>query len=328
VDVVLVALDVQKHLNRLGEQNRNAWSVRIGIHTGQVIAGMLGHKKLSFDIWGHTVNVASRLESSCKAGKINITGATYEKIKRYFDCEYQGALASTNDDSFYVKGLKSEFVETDINGQTVPNHAFFVQMQLLRLGDLEEYVENMMCDTSSNLFFHHFKHVLEVYEQVELLTHTENIEDEDRLLLKTAALMHDIGYSIPYSNDIDILSDDMAREALPVFHYKPQQIENICLLMKAAHSESTPNGLLEEIMHDAHQIYLGQADYLTQVMNLLHELQEHRITVNKVEWLRGQIKRLANHRFYTQAAETTVKVPIEQQIANIKQLLADEISCE
>ncbi|MDR1171954.1 MAG: HD domain-containing protein [Bacteroidales bacterium] len=321
VDVILVALDVQNHLTRLSEQNPNVWLVRIGIHTGQVVAGMLGHKKLSFDIWGHTVNVASRLESSCKAGKINISGTTYKKIERYFDCEYQGILPHTNDVSYYVNGLKPEFVENDADGQPVPNHAFFVQMQLLRLGDLEEYVESMMTDTSSNLFFHNFKHTLDVYEQVELLAHSENIKDEDTLLLKTAALMHDIGYAISYDHDIHALSEDIARETLPLFHYKPQQIEKVYRLMKAAHCESTPNGILEEIMHDAHQMYFGRADYIMRLMNLYREREEHHIPVDKTKWLQSQISYLASHRFYTRAARELVKVSADQQIANTEGLL-------
>jgi len=322
VDVVLAALDVQNHLNRLSEKKLNVWTVRIGIHTGQVVAGMLGHKKLSYDIWGHTVNVASRLESSCEAGKINISGATFEKVERYFDCEYQGRLSDTHDLSYFVNGLKPEFVEMNSAGQLVPNHDFFVQMQLLRLGDLEEYVQSMMTDTSSNLFFHNFKHTWDVYEQVELLAHSENLKDEDVLLLKTAALLHDIGYAIAYQDDIQILSDDMARESLPIFHYKPQQINRICQLMKATHYESIPNGIMEEIMHDANLMYFGRTDYLAQTMCLFREQEKLNIPVNKTQWLTDQIRLLTKHQFYTHAAIEMVKVPVEQQIDKILQINA------
>ena len=259
VDVVMVALDVQNHLNRLSKQNQNLWSVRIGIHTGQVIAGMLGYKKLSYDIWGHTVNVAARFESSCKAGKINISGATFEKIERFFDCEYQGRSPDTQDLSYYVNGLKSEFVEKNGDGQLMPNHAFYVQMQLLRLDDLKEYVENMMADNVSKPF-HNFKHVRDVYEQVERLAYSEKIMDEDMLFLKTAALLHDIGYAISNNDDMYVLSEDMAREILPIFQYKSHQIEKVCQLMKATDYESMSNGILEKIIHNAHNIILTSND--------------------------------------------------------------------
>ena len=306
VDVVMAAMDVQNHLNRLSEQNPNVWSVRIGIHTGEVIAGMLGRKKLSFDIWGHTVNVASRMESSCKAGKINVSGTTYEKIRRYFNCEYQGMSPKTNDISYFVNELKPEFVEKNINGQSVPNRDFYIQMQLLRLGDLEEYVESMMTDTSSTLFFHNFKHAMDVYQQVDLLAHSENVKDEDILLMKTAALLHDIGYAISYHDDMSALSEDIARETLPLFQYEPQQMDKICQLIKATHYESVPNGILEEIMHDANLMYFGRSDYFTRLMCLFREQEEHHIVLNKTEWFHIQDNRLANHRFYTQTARKLV----------------------
>ena len=312
-DVVMVALDVQNHLNLLSKQNPNVWSIRIGIHTGQVVAGMLGHKKLSYDIWGHTVNVASRLESSCKAGKIHISGTTYVKIKPFFDCEYRGVLPNINE-SYYVNGLKPEFVEKGMNGQLVPNHAFFVQMQLLRLSDLEDYVKSMMVDASSNLYFHNFKHTQDVYEHVELLAHSENMEDENILLLKTAALLHDIGYAISYDNDIHVLSEDIARESLPLFQYQPQQIDTICQLMKATHYESIPNNIMEKIMHDANLMYFGRADYISRMMCLYLEREKHGIFVEKTTWLQNQTKRLNNHKFYTRAGKELAKVPTDHPV--------------
>ena len=318
VDVVMVALDVQNHLKRLSEQNPNVWSVRVGIHTGQVVAGMLGHTKLSYDIWGHTVNVASRLETSCKAGEIHISGTTYEMIKRFFDCEYQGQLSNTNDASYYVKGIKPEFSEKNADGQTVPNRAFFVQMQLLRFIDLESYVKSMMIDTTQKLYFHNFKHVRDVCEQVELLAHSENMLEEDVLLLKTAALLHDVGYAIIYQDDMICMNENIARETLPIFQYEPQQIDKVCQLMKAAHYKSIPNGIMEEIMHDAHHMYFVRADFTSRIMSLYREQEEHGIHVKKSAWLEYHINRLTKHQFYTRAAKELDKVTTEQQIANLK----------
>ena len=318
VDVVMVALDVQNHLKRLSEQNPNVWSVRIGIHTGQVVAGMLGHTKLSYDIWGHTVNVASRLETSCKAGKIHISGTTYEMIERFFDCEYQGQLSNTNDISYYVKGIKPEFSEKNADGQTVPNRAFFVQMQLLRFVDLEDYVKSMMTDTDPKLYFHNFKHVWDVCEQAELLAHSENIPEEDVLLLKTAALLHDIGYAVIYQDDMTRVNEDTVRETLPIFQYEPQQIDKVCQLMKATHFKSIPNGIMEKIMHDAHHMYFTRADFTSRIWSLYREQEEHGIHVKKSAWLEHQINRLTKHQFYTRAAKELVKITTEQQIANLK----------
>ena len=317
IDVVMAAVDVQNHLNRLSEQNPNLWAIRIGIHTGAVVAGMLGQKKLSYDIWGHTVNVAARLESSCKAGKVNISGATFEKVERFFDCEYHGIVPETHDLSYYVKRLKPKYVESNIDGHLVPNHDFFVQMQLLRLGELSEYVRTMMEDSASKLFFHNYKHVQEVYQRVELLAHSEKLKDEDVLLLKTAALLHDIGYAISYHDDIHVLSEDMAREILSIFQYNPQQINRVCQLMRATHFESAPNGILEKIMHDANLMYFGQTDYIARTVCLFRELVTHQISVNKIAWIQNQINRLSTHQFHTKAASELAKVTAKRQIANL-----------
>ena len=65
------------------------WELRIGIHSGSVMAGVVGEKKFAYDVWGDTVNTASRMESSGEAGKVNISEATYELIKPYFDLTYR-----------------------------------------------------------------------------------------------------------------------------------------------------------------------------------------------------------------------------------------------
>ncbi|MDR1672471.1 MAG: adenylate/guanylate cyclase domain-containing protein [Bacteroidales bacterium] len=109
--VVLMALEVQNHLRQQRRLDADTWFIRIGIHTGAVYAGMLGMKKLSYDIWGHTVNFASRIEALCPSDKIHISGDTYEQVKQYFICEYCGQIPERigMGCSYYVKGLKPEY---------------------------------------------------------------------------------------------------------------------------------------------------------------------------------------------------------------------------
>ena len=72
------------------------FDIRIGINTGPVVAGVVGTKKFAYDIWGDTVNVASRMESMSEPGKINISENTYDLIKDDFACEPRGEIDVKN----------------------------------------------------------------------------------------------------------------------------------------------------------------------------------------------------------------------------------------
>jgi len=87
--------------------------IRIGIHTGPVVAGVVGKKKYAYDIWGSTVNIASRMESSGQSGQINISEALYEIIKNEFDCTYRGKVHAKNVgeiDMYFVNNPKNKTV--------------------------------------------------------------------------------------------------------------------------------------------------------------------------------------------------------------------------
>ena len=86
-----IAEFVEETKNNVDASELN-FDIRIGINTGPVVAGVVGTKKFAYDIWGDTVNIASRMESNSEPGKINISENTYEIIKDTFDCEYRGKI--------------------------------------------------------------------------------------------------------------------------------------------------------------------------------------------------------------------------------------------
>jgi adenylate cyclase len=100
VDAVSAAIAICNFMNGFNLKQKQAgkpvFTVRVGIHTGQVAAGVIGNKKFAYDIWGDTVNVASRLENNCPAGHINISESTYDLVKHRFDCTFRGKIAVKN----------------------------------------------------------------------------------------------------------------------------------------------------------------------------------------------------------------------------------------
>ena len=100
IDVVMAAEEIILFMESLKQEriqnNQPYFEIRIGIHTGPVIAGIVGIKKFSYDIWGDTVNTAARLESSGEVNKINLSGSTYELIKDKYDCEHRGKIEAKN----------------------------------------------------------------------------------------------------------------------------------------------------------------------------------------------------------------------------------------
>ena len=75
-------------------QGKTFFEIRIGVNTGPVVAGIVGNKKFAYDIWGDTVNIASRMENCSDAGKVNISGTTYELVKDKFNCIYRGKITA------------------------------------------------------------------------------------------------------------------------------------------------------------------------------------------------------------------------------------------
>lgn len=128
-DTVLVALELQQIMQELGlereESGRKALKLRVGIHSGPIVAGVVGKQKMTYDIWGDSVNIAKRIESACVPGMVNVSATTYEVIKDYFECEHRGQILAKHKghiDMYFVHRLKPEFSERG-NG-IIPNNYF------------------------------------------------------------------------------------------------------------------------------------------------------------------------------------------------------------
>jgi adenylate cyclase len=138
VDACLAALAIQDYVARMNVERAKLrmphWELRVGIHTGGVMAGVVGSRRFTYDVWGDTVNVAARMESTAHPGRINISQAIWQHVRALFDAEPRGMIEAKHKGKiamFFLTGIRPEFAAGP-DGRR-PNDAFVATRQRLRL---------------------------------------------------------------------------------------------------------------------------------------------------------------------------------------------------
>ena len=326
IDVVLAALEMAKYIKQLHKEYENKkqefWKLRLGINTGPVRAITWGKKKINYEIKGETVNIATRIATSSDLNKINISANTYVLLAEYFEFKQHGSLPvkyEGNLDMFYVKRLKKEF-SSDQEG-IYPNYAFKVKYLLRQFIDLQELIlDKLEQELPPYLYYHNYKHTIDVINQAELIGLGEEVSEEEILLLKTAALFHDAGHTIQYENH-EYYGCQLAKEYLPKFNYTQEQINKICQIILATKLPPKPKNLLEKIICDADLDYLGRQDFIPISNTLFEELKALGKIKSLNEWNKLQVKFLTSHQYFTKTANKLREINKEKQIERIKKLI-------
>ncbi|MCK4749500.1 MAG: hypothetical protein KAT15_20745, partial [Bacteroidales bacterium] len=157
-----------------------------------------------------------------------------------------------------------------------------------------------------------------VYSQAFLLCRGEEIEQEERLIVRTAALLLFTGLSQSFNN-FENRSSVIAREILPEFEYSESQIDQICNLILSTKQPFNPNNQLEKILIDAKMEYIGRPDYTTQIKLLFQELKEAGAKINGQQFKKQQLELLYNFQFFTVAAQRLREVSGTDQMATLEQ---------
>lgn len=329
INTVIAGLQIQQYVKQAKQhaiaagKPEEAWDLRIGIHTGEVIAGVIGTKRIAYDIWGNSVNIAARMEQSGEVGKVNISGKTFEYIEPYFDCTYRGKIPAKNKghiDMYFVDGIKPHLSE---NGDGVtPNKRFWDYVNLhvyssINYQKAERHIMRILKQKlSPKLYYHGIHHTYDVVEAAERLAIMEGVLDEDIFVLKSAATYHDAGFVEQYDAN-EPIGARMAAEILPKYGYTPEQVEMVFKLIYATIIPHNPQSHLEEIICDADLDYLGRDDFHEISDTLRVELREHGKINSDRMWDEIQVKFLNMHKYFTKSA---IALRQEKKMKHLKEI--------
>ena len=331
VDCVLASFQFQKYMRQKREiregTGKPQWHLRIGLHTGALVAGVVGKKKFLYDVWGDTVNTASRMETSSEQGRINISGTTYTCIKDYFDCEYRGKLPVKNKgaiDMYYVNRIKAGLCnEEDIE---TPNSKFFELLNFniytqQNFNNIRDYFIDKLMQNEfvSKLKYHGPHHTIDVMEAAERIGRAEGLGEEDLMLVKIAALFHDSGFLNKYQNN-EPEGAKLAQRELPRYGFTNSQVKIIEGMVLATKIPQNPKNHLERVLCDADLDYLGREkeEFDRISSSLANELIDMKMINSIGAWDPIQVKFLESHQYFTKTCKETRRPGKIERLREIK----------
>jgi exopolyphosphatase/pppGpp-phosphohydrolase len=231
--------------------------------------------------------------------------------------KYKGDL-----EMFVVQGIRPEFSMRERG--VMPNAMFNTKFKLIQFTDIQELIlDRLEKELPRYLYYHNVKHTVDVVTEVELIGWAEGLDDEEILLLKTAALFHDVGHTISY-DEHEFHGTELARKLLPAYGYSEEQLEKICNIIMATKLPPQPRDIYQEIICDADLDYLGRSDMIPVSNTLYKELSEQDKIGTLNDWNKLQLKFISTHTYFTKTARSLREVNKQKQIERIKRLIVED----
>lgn len=330
----LAAIEIRNFM--LNEQyvakafKKDFWEIRIGIHQGPLVAGIIGDSKKSFDVWGDTVNIAARAEQGASPGLIEVSKNIYQEVHPYFNLSSKGKI------EIKKRGGQIEMFTLDRIQQAwcLYGEGKYASVDLrVKCGLPSVDFDHMRKDILNRLksllpaeiVYHDLSHTLNVEKAVVRYAKLEGIADEEITLLQTAALYHDVGFIYCYDAN-ESFAIQLATSNLPRFGYNKQQIAIVCKMIAATQINVQPTTQLEKLMVDADHDYLGRADYYIIASRLRKELAHFGREMNDETWIEFQLKYLSTiHRYHT---ETVTNIRLQSKKTRIHELQLQLENCK
>jgi HD superfamily phosphodiesterase len=159
-------------------------------------------------------------------------------------------------------------------------------------------LDKLECELSDKLTYHGLHHTLDVLYTTEELCYIEKVPPYEAMLLKTAALFHDAGFTVS-NKEHEALGCALVRSHLPNYDYTPREVEHICDMIMATKIPQSPRNPLEQILCDADLDYLGRDDFYAIGATLFEELKTYNVLQTEESWNRLQVSFLEKHAYFT-----------------------------
>ncbi len=181
----------------------------------------------------------------------------------------------------------------------------------------------LTADLLPDLTYHGIHHTQDVLTAAIMLAKAEQISVRDTHLLKTAALFHDIGFTVQYRNHEDV-GCEIARGCLGHYGYSPVDIEIICGMIMATKIPQSPKTPLEEILCDADLDYLGRKDFYPISNTLFREFLHYGFVKDEKEWDRLQVRFFESHHYFTKTALSLRLPEKNNRLIELKNIVAKQ----
>jgi len=181
-------------------------------------------------------------------------------------------------------------------------------------------IDKLENELSDKLSYHGLHHTLDVLYTTEELCYTERISPYESLLLKTAALFHDSGFT-RVTEEHEQQGCRIARQHLPGYGYTPGEVDRVCGMIMATKIPQSPANCLEEIICDADLDYLGRDDFYEIGNTLFQELKAYEILQSEKDWNRLQVRFLENHRFFTRTNKRRRALKKQHHLEELKKIV-------
>ncbi|UUV21551.1 adenylate/guanylate cyclase domain-containing protein [Paenimyroides aestuarii] len=305
VKMVYAALEIRDFMETYKQkriaEGKEYFEMRIGINSGEVVAGIVGIKKFAYDVWGSAVNIAAEMEVHGAIGKVNISENTQKLIKNIFDTELRPEKLQDSQVNMYF----AEYKQPSVNFKKVQQ--FIVEKQINEL--------------PKHLHYHNINHILDVHDAVIRYARLEGIDSKNTELLQVAALFHDSGFIVQAEGHEEI-SCDFAAQYLPDFGYSTNEIEKIKGMIRATKIPQSPTSHLEQIIADADLDYLGRTDFEEISNGLFEELKAENKIADVDTWNNIQVSFFEKHNYFTESAKRLRNDKKQQNLETIKKQIS------